>query len=335
MGGTAAVIAAASAAPEGDTAPMAAGLDNSALTNCLRSCNQVIRHWDECLCRAAVLYDEEECMGAFVSGSRTPMQDCCAAQEHYKDITCPGPPAPATVRKHVYQLAVGAWSGRHSGRPLLSACVASRRGGSVDRRACGLHHLAQPRVLFGAEVRQRLAGRGRRNRAAGLQGLAHFRTLQRLVHCGVQLVQDGNRGALGRVQPIPGEELVALDARLADRGDVRVGTHPFRRGHAERPQLARGNLARHIGHHINQERNASAQEVSHGCAAALVRNVHDTDAGHLVQEFTGQVRRGAVAGRPTGQFARMGFGVVEQLRQRLETVVGAVDYQRGGDDANG
>ncbi|KAG1248863.1 hypothetical protein G6F68_013621 [Rhizopus microsporus] len=28
----------------------------------------------------------------------------------------------------------------------------------------------------------------------------------------------------------------------------------------------------------------------------------------------------------------MGFGVVEQLRQRLETVVGAVDYQRGGDD---
>ena len=61
------------AGPEGATAPMAAGLDRSARTNCLRSCSQVRGEWerdgDGC---AAVRYDGEECIGRFYLQGREP-----------------------------------------------------------------------------------------------------------------------------------------------------------------------------------------------------------------------------------------------------------------------
>ncbi|MNI66740.1 hypothetical protein D3C73_1223310 [compost metagenome] len=60
--------------------------------------------------------------------------------------------------------------------------------------------------------------------------------------------------------------------------------------------------------------------------------MHHLDPRHLVQQFTGQVRRRAIAGRAAGQFAGVRFGVGQQLVQRFEAVVGAVHDQGRGDD---
>ena len=83
----------------------------------------------------------------------------------------------------------------------------------------------------------------------------------------------------------------------------------------EQVQLARLDVRNVVDlvHHLH----GVGQQVVERIGAAAVGHVQDVDAGAVLQHLEPQVRGGAQAGRPVGQLARIGLGVVDHLLEGL------------------
>jgi hypothetical protein len=62
---------------------------------------------------------------------------------------------------------------------------------------------------------------------------------------------------------------------------------------AERLDLAFLRVLRHHGHRVEHHLHLAAEHARARVAAALVRHVHDVDAGHRLEELAGHVVRRA------------------------------------------
>src|SRR5690349_13952785 len=105
--------------------------------------------------------------------------------------------------------------------------------GSVGLHARGLDHLAPGLGLTVNELAE--VGRGQAARAGALlrKALREVRRCQRLLHLGLQLVDDRLRRALGRrdAEPVGGGEV--LHAGLGAGGRLGQGGKALRRGHEQ------------------------------------------------------------------------------------------------------
>ena len=130
----------------------------------------------------------------------------------------------------------------------------------------------------------------------------------------VQPFDDLSGRVLGRRHPIPSARLVAGD-EFADGGNIRERIRAGCGSDGQRTELAcadqfdRGRQRAEIHLHL------SAEQI--GKRAAAVRHVKHVDAGHQLGQFGRDMGRGPVARRGDVEFAGIGFGIGDELRNCL------------------
>src|ERR1041384_5057612 len=158
-------------------------------------------------------------------------------------------------------------------------------------------------VYLGAERGETLAQIGLRKRADDVA---------------VQPLDEG-RGRRGRDHDaVPGERLEAGHARLGYRGQVGHAGGAPRGGdgqRAELPGLDERNHRRRSGEH---ELHLARDQVGQGGLRAFVRDVHQVDACHGLEELTRKVCRGPGAGRGVVELSRAFLRKLDQLHDRMD-----------------
>ena len=93
-----------------------------------------------------------------------------------------------------------------------------------------------------------------------------------------------------------------------------------------------GRGLRHAGgDHVEEQVHVAADQRGQRLGRALERHVQDVDAGALLEQFAGQVRRGAGAEGGEGQLARVLLGVVDQIPGAGEGPLGAGQQHQRAD----
>ena len=200
---------------------------------------------------------------------------------------------------------------RHSGRPsgvadhcsLILAALASSR------------HCGSSRAIRAREFGRRAADR---LDAVALQTLDHVGRAGSLRARRRELVDDRLRRAGRRHDGDPQDALVARQAHLGDGRRVghQLGAMPA--GDAEHAELAGDDLR--IGGRVGVELELhdAGEQVGHRRRRAAIGNVRDLDAGAPQQQFHGDVRQRADAGRGIVQLAGILLRVVDELGKRRE-----------------
>ncbi len=143
----------------------------------------------------------------------------------------------------------------------------------------------------------------------------------RIVHHGddggMQLRLDVRRQSLRRRDGLPRIDRQALEAQLFHRGDG---------GEQRRALAARdGQRAQFAGLDLRQARvdvhegciDLAAEQIGHGRAAALVRNVRAGGLGLLPEQFGREMVAGSVAGGRESHLAGLGSQTGQHIRNRL------------------
>ena len=141
---------------------------------------------------------------------------------------------------------------------------------------------------------------------------------QRLEDRRVQLCHDRGRRPGRRQQAEPRCGFVARHAGFGDCRHVGQCRRALRRGDGQGAQLAGFDVADRRRHIVEHDRDVVAQQVIDGRRTALVGHVLDVDAGHLLEQFAGQVDRRAAARRAERDLAGIGLGIRHQLLDGLE-----------------
>jgi hypothetical protein len=77
-------------------------------------------------------------------------------------------------------------------------------------------------------------------------------------------------------------------------------------------------LSGHPVHDVEHHLYLSANEVGQGRARTAIRHVDHVDASHHLEQLAGHMAPGSVAGRRHVDLARIGFGVGDELGDRLD-----------------
>ena len=95
--------------------------------------------------------------------------------------------------------------------------------------------------------------------------------------------------------------------------------------------LAGRGLRHPGGDHVEEQVHVAADQRGQRLGRALERHVQDVDAGALLEQLAGQVRRGAGAEGGEGQLARVLLGVVDQIPGAGEGPLGAGQQHQRAD----
>ena len=167
----------------------------------------------------------------------------------------------------------------------------------------------------GTHVRRRAADRFD---AVVLQALDHFRCARRLGARGGELVDDRLRRAGRRHHADPEIALVAGQSHLGDRRHVRHQFGAMVAGDAEHAQPPGGDLRMRGRIGVELELHDVGEQVGHCRRSAAIGDMRHLDADALQQQFHGQMRQRADAGRGVIELARILLGVGDEFLERLE-----------------
>ena len=171
----------------------------------------------------------------------------------------------------------------------------------------------RPALDLGLDVARRPLGIQRdRLHALPEQLRLEIRGVQRLRDLRVQSIDDGLRRIRRRHHAVPGLQVEVGEVLLGKRTHVGQRRRRLRRRDAERLELAGLDVRDRRRYVREHHRDLAAEQVGHGCGAALVGHVDHVDAREALEELAGEVLRSARSGRAEAQLAGL------RLRQRDE-----------------
>jgi hypothetical protein len=128
---------------------------------------------------------------------------------------------------------------------------------------------------------------------------------------------DNCRGrTFRRAKTDPAERLIA-GQKFRHRRHVWQIIQALRRGDGECPQLAdldmRQRRWRNVEHHLD----IPGQKIDQRRRRAVIGHMHEIDAGHVFEQFAGDMLRAADASRRHVDLARIGLSVSDEFRNGL------------------
>ena len=178
----------------------------------------------------------------------------------------------------------------------LSAANLAKAWAFAERHAGVVLHRAAP-LLDLREVERAEFGR---RAACGIDALlvellAHFRVGHRGADFRAEPLDDGLGSAASGEHAVPGKYLVAGNALLRDRRQIRQAANPFARGRGDDADFPRLRQRQRGRQRRNDHVHLAAHDIGQCLRVALVRDVHQIDPGHRLEQLAAEMQRGAVA----------------------------------------
>ena len=142
--------------------------------------------------------------------------------------------------------------------------------------------------------------------------------LHRLCNRLVETVDDIGRRFRRREEAVPGFRGIAGHTGLRDRRQLRKSRRALGGGDGDRAELAGLHQRCGAGDRREDDMDLAAEQVGDRGRRALVRHCRELDAGHVLEQFAGQMRRGARAIGAVGQLVRLRLGHRDQVGDRFD-----------------
>ncbi len=142
-------------------------------------------------------------------------------------------------------------------------------------------------------------------RRPACQEFAHLRILQQCVAIGVQFRNRGGGGARGGEHAVPGLDLQLRQSLLAHRRHLGKGCRALGAHHRQHAQPAGLHVRRRRLQRRDAGLHVAADQVVQHAAQALVRHVHEIDAGLDLDQLHREMLHAAVARRAVMQLPRL------------------------------
>src|SRR5713101_925206 len=187
-------------------------------------------------------------------------------------------------------------------------------GRSIGLDAGALDDGAPARDLR-ADVRGEFLRRARyRDRALGVEALAHFRRLHDAPDVGVQLHHDLSRRSRRGDDTVPLHRVEPLDSRFGDGRSLRQRVDALQAGHAQRAKLSGPDMGDHRRDAGNRHRDLAGDQVGDRRTGALVGHVNDVGPGLQLEILHGDVGRATVSRRAVEELPGVRARVGDELR---------------------
>ena len=200
--------------------------------------------------------------------------------------------------------------------------MARRRGWSINR-GCGSARLDRVRPFYEfardelGEIFRRAAFRRRDVQSQALQAFAHPRQVERVACDLGEAAHDRLGRTAGQEESVPAIGVETREALLLGGREVRQNAAALGREQRDGLHGLVANERERSRNHVTDVVDATAHEILHGRSRSAIGNMGDIDADRDVEQDTAHMRGGASAGRSVLHPCLVGFGVGDELAQRV------------------
>ena len=206
----------------------------------------------------------------------------------------------------------------------------------VELDAARLRQVRPARDVLLHEAAERVGRHRHRLDRLDRQLVAQVGLLQHRVERVVELLDHGSRHRGRAHHAIPLLRVEALEARLVECRHVFEQRVARQAGDRQRTHAPRADVRQRGGQAGEHRLRLATEQIVERWRDAAVRDVHEEDAGLLLEQLHRQVRQRPRTGRAVAQLPGLAARVVEQLAQRVHRQR-CVDHQhvgRGTDHAD-